>query len=334
MSALPETTEMPEAGAANGAAQVPEAAEAPAYRPLTPRMALQLAAPHTWAAAILPALVAVAAAAVTVPAVSVTMACVLLAICVLMQAAVNTFNDYYDYVKGADSAEDNVDPTDAVLVYNNVNPRAALALAIGFLVAAFALGGYVIWAAGWIPLAIGVVGAAFTVLYSAGKTPLSYLPVGELVSGAVMGGLIPLACYQALSGTFDLRALLWAVPTILGVGLIMLTNNTCDVEKDIEAGRRTLPMLLGRERARALYHAVVFAWVAAIVVLVAGYFTNGLIVMPFMLLAAYPLLAALLKNPLAPASRIAAMSQICGVNVVLGAFYAAAILASGIVLTV
>lgn len=304
------------------------------YGRLTARMAVQLAAPHTWPAAILPALVAVAAAAVTAPTVSVVMACVLLVICVLMQAAVNTFNDYYDYVKGTDSADDNVDPTDAVLVYNNVNPRSALALAIGFLVVAFALGAYVIWVAGWIPLAIGIVGAAFVVLYSAGKTPLSYLPIGEVVSGGVMGGLIPLACYQALTGVFDLRALLWAVPTIIGVGLIMLTNNTCDVEKDVAAGRRTLSVLLGREKARSLYHAAVFAWIAAIVVLVAGFFTNGLVVVPFMLLAAYPLVNALLKNPLVPASRIGAMAQICGVNVTLGAFYAAAILASSVVLTV
>lgn len=305
----------------------------PAYGPLTPRMALQLAAPHTWPAAILPVLAAVAAAAVTAPAVSVLMACVLLVICVLMQSAVNTFNDYYDYVKGADSADDNVDPTDAVLVYNNVNPRAALALAVGFLAAAFLLGAYVIWVAGWIPLAIGVAGAVVVVLYSAGKTPISYLPIGELVSGFVMGGLIPLACYQALTGAFDLRALLWAVPTILGVGLIMFTNNTCDVEKDVESGRRTLSVLLGRTRARKLYHAVVYAWVLAIVALVAVFFTNGLIVVPFMVLASYPLVKALLGNPLAPASRIGAMAQVCGVNIALGAFYAAAILASAVTLT-
>ena len=305
-----------------------------AYGPLTPRMALQLAAPHTWPAAILPVLAAVSAAAATTSAVSVLMACVLLVICVLMQAAVNTFNDYYDYVKGADSADDNVDPTDAVLVYNNVNPRAALALAIGFLVAAFALGIYVIWVAGWIPLAIGVVGAVIVVLYSAGKTPISYLPIGELVSGFVMGGLIPLACYQALTGVFDLRALLWAVPTILGVGLIMFTNNTCDVEKDVESGRRTLSVLLGRARARKLYHAAVYAWVLAIVVLVAVFFTNGLVVVPFMVLASYPLIKALLGNPLAPAARIGAMAQVCSVNIALGAFYAAAILASSMTLTV
>lgn len=301
---------------------------------LTPRMALQLAAPHTWPAAILPVLVAVAAASTAATAVSATMACVLLVICVLMQSAVNTFNDYYDYVKGSDSADDNVDPTDAVLVYNNVNPRSALALAVGFLAAAFCLGAYVIWVAGWIPLALGVVGAVIVVLYSAGKTPISYLPIGELVSGFVMGGLIPLACYQALAGAFDLRALLWAVPTILGVGLIMFTNNTCDIEKDIESGRRTLSVLLGRERVRKLYHGVVYAWVAAIVVLVAAYFTNGLIVMPFMLLATYPLLKALLGNPLAPPARIGAMAQVCSVNIALGTFYAAAILAGGVTLVV
>ena len=102
---------------------------------LTPRMAVQLAAPHTWPAAVFPVLVALACAVAETGRASAVMACALLVICVLMQSAVNTFNDYYDYVKGADSADDDVDPTDAVLVYNDVDPRAALALAIGFRVA-------------------------------------------------------------------------------------------------------------------------------------------------------------------------------------------------------
>ena len=292
-------------------------------------MALQIAAPHTWPAAILPALIAMACAAANGYTVSAIMAFVLLAICILMQAAVNTFNDYYDYVKGSDSAEDNVDPTDAVLVYNNVNPRSALMLAIGFLVVAFALGAYVIWQAGWIPLAIGIVGAIVVVLYSAGKTPISYLPIGELMSGFVMGGLIPLACYQALTKYFDPLMLVWALPTIIGVGLIMLTNNTCDVEKDIESGRKTLPVLLGRSRARALYHALVWIWIALIIVNVLIWFSGGWPVLVFMLAASIPLLKALLSNPLAPPARIGAMAQICSVNIALGAFYAAAVFAGG-----
>ncbi len=297
-------------------------------------MALQLAAPHTWPAAILPCLVATSAAACAAP-ISPIMAMVLLCICILMQSSVNTFNDYYDFVKGADSADDNVAEDDATLVYNNVNPACALRLGIGLLVAAFALGGYVIWCAGWIPLVIGVVGALFVVVYSAGKTPVSYLPIGEVVSGTVMGGLIPLACYQALTGVLNWWMLLWAVPEIIGVGLIMMTNNTCDIEKDIPVGRHTLPTKLGREKARSLYHALVAAWIVSIVAIVGVFFTGGLIVVPFMVLAAIPLLKAMFANPLVAASRIGAMAQICSLNIALGAFYAAAILASsGVIFTV
>ncbi len=299
------------------------------YSPFRPLFALQLAAPHTWPAAILPCLLAVSCAIAQGFLLSPLLVIVLLLICILMQASVNTFNDYYDYVKGADSAEDNVDPTDAVLVYNKLNPKTALAVAIGFLAAAFLLGAYVIYIAGWIPLIIGIIGACAVVLYSAGKTPISYLPIGEFVSGFVMGGLIPLACYQAISGILDFRMLLWAIPCIIGVGLIMFTNNTCDIEKDIASGRKTLSVHMGRKNAGALYHLLLVLWLIAICLIVGIFYTSGWIVLPFMLLASIPLLKALWANPLAPQSRIGAMAQICSLNIALGAFYAAAVFASG-----
>lgn len=303
-----------------------------AYGRFTAQMALDIAALHTWPAAILPVAVATSLAIATGYQVSATLAVVLLAICILMQSSVNTFNDYYDYVKGTDSSEDDVDPTDAVLIYNNVNPRSALLFAIALLISAFVLGGYVIYHAGLIPLAIGAVGAVFVVLYSAGKTPISYLPLGEAVSGIVMGGLIPLACYQVLTGVLTPLSMLWALPEILGIGLIMFANNTCDIEKDIVARRRTLSVLLKREKARTLYHAILWLWLIAIILIVGVFFTQGLIMIPFMLLSTYPLLKALRSNPLAPNTRQAAMSQICSVNIALGAWYAAAILASNSVI--
>ncbi len=294
--------------------------------PLSPALALQLAAPHTWPASIMPVLVATGLSAATAGRFSPAMAVLLLVICILMQSSVNTFNDYFDFVKGADSADDNVEVTDAVLVYNAVRPRSVLWLAIGFLVAAFLLGLIVIYRAGPIPLIIALIGAVAVVAYSGGKTPLSYLPIGEIVSGLVMGGLIPLACYQVLAGSLNLVVLVWAVPTIIGVGLIMMTNNTCDIEKDEEAKRRTLPVLLGRRRARSLYHGLMIAWIASIVLVVRLWFPAGFAIMVFMVLAAYPLAAALWKNPLAPVSRIGAMAQISSLNDVLGAFYSAALM--------
>lgn len=289
---------------------------------------LQLAAPHTWAASVMPVLVGASAAFAETGRLFPAMTMVLLAICVLMQSSVNVLNDYFDFKKGADSAADDVEESDAVLVYHQVNPKSALALAIGLLAAAFALGLVVVWAAGPVPLAIALVGAAAVALYSGGRTPISYLPIGELVSGVVMGGLIPLACYYVLSGgALDARVALWAVPTMVGVGLVMMTNNTCDIEKDRTAGRRTLPSLLGRDRARRAYHAAMVAWVGAIVAIVCACFPRGAVVLPFMLLACYPMLKALWANPLAPGSRVQAMGQICSANIALGAFYAAALLA-------
>ena len=293
---------------------------------LSPIMALNLAAPHTWPAAIMPTLVAICAAS-NVCSISVTMCCTLLLIVILMQSAVNTFNDYYDYVKGTDSADDNVEESDAVLVYNDIDPKSALLLAIGMLAAAFILGIYCIVKAGFIPLVIALIGALFVVAYSAGKSPISYLPLGEVVSGVVMGGLIPLAAYQVITGSIDFLMLVKSVPTIIGVGLIMLTNNTCDIERDIHASRKTLPVLLGRDRAIALYHAFIIVWVVDIIVNIALWYTNGLIVIPFMLLASYPIVRALWFNPMTPERRLQAMPQILSVNVVLGAFYAAALVA-------
>lgn len=112
----------------------------------------------------------------------------------------------------------------------------------------------------------------------------------------------------------------------------MFTNNTCDIEKDAAAHRRTLSVLLNREKARRLYHTIMWLWLIAIILIVGIFFTQGLIMLPFLLLSTYPLLKALRNNPLAPQSRQAAMSQICSVNIALGAWYAAAILASNSVI--
>ena len=303
------------------------------YTSLSPTMALQLAAPHTWPAAILPVFLGVACAVQLTGQVSFTLSMALLVICILMQAAVNTINDYYDFIKGTDSIENQDDPTDAVLVYNNINPRSAFYLALAFLGCALVLGIYVIYSSGWIPLAIGIIGALVILFYSAGKSPISYLPIGEYISGITMGGLITLASFYALTKSFNMIILVISIPIIIGIGLIMFTNNTCDTDKDIAAGRKTQSVLLGHYKAKIAYRATLLIWLACIVIMVAVFFTSGLIVIPFMLLILYPSLKALYNNPLIPKTRGQAMGQCLNINIGLGIFYVSAILfdASGII---
>lgn len=301
-----------------------------AYARLTPSLAFQLAGPHTWVAAVTPVLFSYVYCGVTYSGtLNLFFALILLAISVLMQSAVNVFNDYFDFKKGTDSLDNSSeDEFDAVLVYNNLNPRSVMALAIAYLGVAGALGIYLVVCTSWITLAIGVVGAVVVVIYSGGKTPISYLPIGEFVSGFVMGGLIPLACCYVLSSIFEPLVLLASLPCIIGIGMILFTNNCSDVEKDIEANRRTIAVVLGRENAVKTYRATVLVWLVVIIAIVGIFYPSGMPFVLLMLLGAFPVLRALIGNPLVQASRDAAMSQIVTLNVILISFYCLALAAT------
>ena len=304
------------------------------FSPLTPKLAWQLAAPHTWVAAYLGELLSgVYTIAAYSGHVNLVLLGLLLLICVFMQSSVNVFNDYFDYTKGTDSLENSSeDAFDAVLVYNNLNPKSVLALAIGYLVCAGIIGVYIVYSCGWIPLLIGLIGAIVVVIYSGGKTPISYLPIGEFISGIVMGSLIPLACTYVLSGVLDFFVLVLSIPLVVGIGMILATNNTCDIEKDIDAKRKTLAVVLGRTEATNVYRLVMVLWIILTIILVGILYTKGLPIMAFMLISIFPVARALFKNPLIQQSREAAMSQIVMLNVIISAFYCLAILVNNTVI--
>ena len=194
------------------------------------------------------------------------------------------------------------------------------------MVCAGIIGVYIVYSCGWVPLIIGLIGAIVVVIYSGGKTPISYLPIGEFISGIVMGSLIPLACTYVLSGVLDFFVLVLSIPLAVGIGMILATNNTCDIEKDIDAKRKTLAVVLGRTEATNVYRLVIMLWIILTIILVGILYTKGLSIMVFMLIGIFPVARALLKNPLIQQSREAAMSQIVMLNVIISAFYCLAIL--------
>lgn len=292
------------------------------YEPFRLHHAIQLAAPHTWCASIMPVLFSVAFSYHSSGSISPLLVSILLVICILMQSSVNAFNDYFDFVRGLDTDQDQLEADDSTLVNDRIDPKCALIFAIALLAVAFAFGVAIIIQCGLIPLWIALAGALIIVLYSGGPYPLSSLPAGELVSGFVMGGLIPLASVFVLTGSLDIFVLLLAMPYVVGIALIMLTNNTCDREKDEPAGRRTFAVLVGREHAVSTYHGALAAWTGIICAYVLIWFQEASIMLPFMILAVIPMLKGMLKNPLTQSSRVNAMAQIVSLNVALGTFYA------------
>lgn len=302
------------------------------YHRLTPKLALQLAAPHTWAASVCPSVFAVLYCAAAGLHLNPVQIICLPAACVLLQSAVNTLNDYADYRKGTDSEEDNVEVSDAVLVYSGIDPKHALFLGIGYLLAGVILGILASVYAGFTPILIGVVGALTVLLYSGGPVPVSYLPVGEIVSGLVMGGLIPLGTAACADNRLHPEILLWALPFIIGIGLIMMSNNGCDIEKDIAAGRHTLPVYLGRKRTRRLYHDLLLVWVFLLSMLPTALLGWAGLVSPALILTAgRKPFVWLLGSSLRPEKRIRQMKMIAAANLFGNGAYIAA-LAVGLII--
>ena len=69
------------------------------YERLTGKMALQLAAPHTWVASIGPALFAILFCRLEGYFLQIWQEMFLLVSCIFLQSSVNTFNDYIDFIK-------------------------------------------------------------------------------------------------------------------------------------------------------------------------------------------------------------------------------------------
>ena len=229
---------------------------------------IDIAAPGTWAASVMPSVLATVISYQRTGSLRIDMMVCLFIIAILMQSSVNALNDYADFIKGADTLDNSHDASDAVIVYG-LRPETARNLGIAFLVSAFVPGIYTVIKCGIVPLVIGIIGALVIVGYSYGKNPISYLPLGEFVSGFVMGGLIPLAGVYMQTDRLDHMVLVLSLPVIIGIGMIMFSNNSCDIEKDLPVGRRTLACMLGRGRTEICYRTMLLIWVATPVILFA-----------------------------------------------------------------
>lgn len=184
----------------------------------------------------------------------------------LIQAATNMFNEYYDYKLGLDT-KDSVG-IGGTIVRHGVAPRTIMLIALGFYAIALLLGIYICYMSSWWLALIGLVCMLIGFLYTGGPYPIAYSPFGELVSGAVMGMGIVLIAFYIQTGTVTMDAVLLAVPSMILVGAIMLSNNIRDIVGDTAGGRKTLAILVGRDRAISVLSAffiISYLWIILLV---------------------------------------------------------------------
>ncbi|MDF3056785.1 MAG: 1,4-dihydroxy-2-naphthoate prenyltransferase [Rariglobus sp.] len=176
-----------------------------------------------------------------------------LAFALLIQIGTNFANDYYDFVKGADTAE-RVGPRRAVA--SGLVPPATMKRAMGGMFAlAFAAGLTLLGYGGWPLLLIGVASIVCGIAYTGGPYPLGYNGLGDVFVFIFFGLVAVGATYFVQAGVITADA--WLIGAGIGAlaANILVVNNYRDVETDARAGKRTLVVRFGRRFARAQFVA-------------------------------------------------------------------------------
>ena len=178
----------------------------------------------------------------------------------LIQIATNLANDYYDFVRGADTAE-RVGPV-RVTQAGLLAPAAVWRAMVAVMMAAVLVGSYLVWVGGWPILWVGVLSLVCAVAYTGGPFPLAYLGLGDLFV-FVFFGLV------AVAGTYWVQARGLPPDALLaGVGVgalstaILVVNNLRDLATDARAGKRTLAVRIGRSATAVQYTLLLLVGVA------------------------------------------------------------------------
>jgi 1,4-dihydroxy-2-naphthoate polyprenyltransferase len=175
---------------------------------------------------------------------------------IFIQVGTNLSNDYSDARRGADT-EERLGPV-RVTAGGLVPPRQVLvAIYVSFGLAVLC-GVYLVYLAGPILLAIGAASILAGVLYTGGPRPYGYEGLGEVFVFAFFGIVAVTGSYYVQAEDVTWEAFVLAVPVGLLASAILVVNNIRDRESDRRAGKRTLAVRLGRERARTLYGLMVY----------------------------------------------------------------------------
>ena len=181
-----------------------------------------------------------------------------------------------------------------------VPPRQVLVATYVSFGLAVLCGVYLVWLAGPILLAIGAASILAGVLYTGGPRPYGYEGLGEVFVFLFFGIVAVTGSYYVQAEQVTWEAFVLAVPVGLLASAILVVNNVRDLESDRRAGKRTLAVRLGRERARTLYGLMVYgAFLTAPVPWVAGSLSAWLL-LPLVLL---PVAVSLVRVVRAPRRR-------------------------------
>ncbi|MFI9596130.1 1,4-dihydroxy-2-naphthoate polyprenyltransferase [Nonomuraea sp. NPDC052265] len=168
-----------------------------------------------------------------------------------LQIGVNYANDYSDGIRGTD--DQRVGPM-RLVGSRAATPRQVLTAALGSFALAAVLGlVLVVVTRAWWILLVGVACIAAGWFYTGGKRPYGYRGLGELAVFVFFGVVPVMGTAYVQTEQLSWTAFLASIPVGLLSCSMLVVNNLRDVQTDGTSGKRTLAVVLGAERTRALY---------------------------------------------------------------------------------
>ena len=203
--------------------------------------------PHSYPASIAPVLFGATYALGYESKFSILKFILFLLACLLIQAATNLFNEYYDYKHGLDKVDS--EGISGSIVKGNLSPKEVMVGALVLYALAFVFGLILTFMTSIYVLLVGLVCMLAGYFYTGGKYPIAYSPFGEVVSGFFMGTIIIALSFYFQTGYVNADIIIVSLPLFIMIGEILLANNIRDLDNDKESGRRTYAILVGRNNA-------------------------------------------------------------------------------------
>jgi 1,4-dihydroxy-2-naphthoate octaprenyltransferase len=174
---------------------------------------------------------------------------------VLLHSGTNIVNEIYDVRKGIDTIT-SPRASHALLKARMTERQAFVAAFVAFALA-IAIGVYLIGLRGPAIVGLGLAGVLGGYFYTAPPFEYKYHALGVPLVFLLMGPLMVVGTFFAVTGTWSATALAASIPVGLLVTAILDGNEWRDISEDSRAGISTLSARIGRERAHYFYVALV-----------------------------------------------------------------------------
>lgn len=209
-----------------------------------------------------------------------------------IQMETNFVNDYFDFLKGADTKE-RKGPL-RVMQAGLVSPKKMKRAILIILALTFLLGCTLVYHGGIVIACLLILSLLLAFAYTTGPYPLAYLGLGDLFVFVFFGPIAVFFTYYLQTQHFSKEALIAGLsPGCLSMA-ILIANNVRDIEEDKKAHKKTLPARFGKIFGKIQYLLAIFL---ALIPILFFYQTHPFSLLTFLIfIPAFPMMKVMLDE--------------------------------------